>query len=168
MGHCNHSLPSSVYHSLHVEHSLSLLLDFLWPQATSLALLYHWMWKPSWSTTVLKNYMLQCPLSLICWTNLWIESVSGMDGAWRIFSPSTISFDLGKYTVITNSTNFMAGSENFLGYGPKSALTLLFGNEVFDGFAYVIHWKFAMVSLIVEPAQWLIQVLYKSFTLAKR
>ena len=63
MGHCNHSLPSSVYHSQHVEHSLSLLLDFSWPQTTSLALLYHSVWKASWSTAVLKNSMLQSPLS---------------------------------------------------------------------------------------------------------
>ena len=37
-------------------------------------------------------------------------------------------------------------------YGPQSGLTFL-ENEVFDGFAYVIHQDFAMVSLIVEPAQ---------------
>ena len=30
-------------------------------------------------------------------------------------------------------------------------------NDVFDGFASVIDLDFAMVSLIVEPAQWLIQ-----------
>ena len=30
-------------------------------------------------------------------------------------------------------------------------------NDVFDGFAYVIYWDFAMVSLIVELAQWLFQ-----------
>ena len=28
---------------------------------------------------------------------------------------------------------------------------------VFDGSAHTIHWAFAMVSLIVEPVQWLIQ-----------
>ena len=38
MGHCNDSLPTSVYHSLHVEHSLFLLLDFSWPETKSLAL----------------------------------------------------------------------------------------------------------------------------------
>ena len=30
-------------------------------------------------------------------------------------------------------------------------------NDVFVGSAYIIHWDFAMVSLNVEPAQWLIQ-----------
>ena len=113
MGHCNHSLPSSIYHSPHVEHSLSPLLDFSWPQTTSLALLYHWMWKASWSTAVLKNSILQSPLSLICRTNLWIESVSGMDGAWWMFSGSTISSDLG--TVIIDGTNFIAPWESSLG-----------------------------------------------------
>ena len=29
-------------------------------------------------------------------------------------------------------------------------------NEVFGDSAHVIHWDFAMVSLIVESAQWLI------------
>ena len=115
MGHYNHSLPSSVYHSPNVEHSLLLLLDFSWPQTTSLALLYHWVWKASWSTAVLKNFIQQSPLSLICQTNLWIESVSGMDGPWWMLSCSTISSDLSKYAVIIDGTNFMAASENFLG-----------------------------------------------------
>ena len=112
MGHCDHSLPSSIYHSPHTEHSLLPSLDFSWPQTTALTLLYHWMWKTSWSTTVLKNSILQSPLSLICRTNLWIKSVSGMDGAWWMLSGSTISSDLGKYTVIIDDTNFMAVSEN--------------------------------------------------------
>ena len=115
MGHCNHSLPSSAYYSLHVKHLLSFLLDFSWPQTTSLAFLYHWVWKASWSTAVLKNSMLQSPLSLICRTNLWIESVSGMDGAWWMLSRSTISSDVGTYTVIIDGTNFMAASENSFG-----------------------------------------------------
>ena len=114
MGRCNHSLPSSVYHSLHVEHSLLLLLDFSWPRAKSLAFLYRWVWKASWSTTVLKNSILQFPLSLIYGTNLWIESVSGMDCAWWMLSGSTISSNLGKYTVIIDDKNFMAASENSL------------------------------------------------------
>ena len=71
--------------------------------------------KASWSTTVLKNFILQTPLSLICQTNLWIESVSGMDGAWWMLSGSNISSDLGKYTIIIDSTSFMAASENSLG-----------------------------------------------------
>ena len=115
MEHCSHSLPSSIYHFSHVEHSLSPLLDFLWPQTTPLVLLYHWMWKTCWSTAVLKNSILQSSLSLICRTNLWTESVSGMDGAWWMLSGSTISSDLGKYTVIIDGTNFMAASEFFWG-----------------------------------------------------
>ena len=115
MEHCSHSLPSSIYHFSHVEHSLSPLLDFLWPQTTSLALLFHWMWKASWSTTVLKNSILQSHLSLICRANLWIKSVSRMDGAWWMLLGSTISSDLSKYTVITDDANFTAASENYLG-----------------------------------------------------
>ena len=114
MGHCNHSLPSSVYQYPHVEHLLSLLLDFSWPQTTSLALLYHLVWKASWSTAVLKNSILQFPLSLIFQTNLWIENISGMDGAWWMLSGSTISSNLGKWTIIIDSTNLMAVSENSL------------------------------------------------------
>ena len=115
MGHCNHSFPSSVYHSPHIEHSLSLLLDFLWPQTTSLAFLYHWEWKASWSTAVLKKFYTTIPLSLMCRTNLWIECVSGMDGAWWVLSGSTISSDLGKYAEIIDGKNFMAVSEKYLG-----------------------------------------------------
>ena len=126
MGHCNHSLPSSLYHSLHAEHSLSPFLDFSWPQTTSLALLYHWMWKASWSTAVLKKSLLQSPLSLICRKNLWIKSVLGIDGALWMLSGSTISSDLDKYTVMIYDTDFMAASENSLGVWPQSGLTLLF------------------------------------------
>ena len=115
MGHCNDSVPSSVYHSPNVEHSLFLLLDFSWPETKSLAFLYHWVWKASWSTTVLKYSILQSPLSLICWPNLWNESVSALDGAWWMLAGSTISSDVGKYTVITDGTNFMSASENYLG-----------------------------------------------------
>ena len=127
MGYCNHSLPPSVYHSPHVEHSLLLLLDFSWPQATSLALFFYWVWKASWSTAVLKNPILQSPLSLICLTNLWIESASGMYEAWWMLSGSTISSDLGKYMVIIDGANFMAASENLWVYAPQSGQTLLFG-----------------------------------------
>ena len=63
----------------------------------------------------LEKFILQSPLSLICRTNLWIKSVSGMDGAWWMLSGSTISSDLGKYTVIIDDTNLMAASENSLG-----------------------------------------------------
>ena len=127
MAHCNHSLLSSVYRSPNIEHSLLLLSDFSWPQITSPALLYHWVWKASWSTAVLKNSILRSPLLLICRTNLWIESVSGMDGAWWMLSGSTISSDLGKYTVIIDGANFMAAQKILWLYGPQSGLTLLFG-----------------------------------------
>ena len=157
MGHCNHSLPSSVYHSPHVEHSLSLLLHLLWPQTTSLAFLYHWVWKASWSTAVLKNSILQSPLSLICRTNLWIESVSEINGAWWTRSGSTISSDFGKYTVIIDGTNFVAASENSLCVDHNLACLYSSENDVFDGSTYAIHWAFVIVSLIVEQAQWLIE-----------
>ena len=157
MGHYNHSLPSSVYHSPNVEHLLLLLLDFSWPQTTSLALLYHWVWKASWSTAVLKNFILQSPLSLICRTNLWIESVSGMNGAWWMLSGSTISSDLGKYTVIIDGT-FHGSIRKFFGCMDHNLAWLYFSeNNVIDGSVYVIHWDFAMVWLIVESVQWLIQ-----------
>ena len=54
------------------------------------------------------------PLLLICQTNLWIQSVSGMDGAWGMLSESTNSSDLDKHTVIIGCTNFMAASGNSL------------------------------------------------------
>ena len=156
MGHCNHSLPASVFHSPHVEHSLSLLLNFSWPQTTSLAFLYHSVWKASWSTAVLKNSILQSPLSLICRTNLWIKSVSGMDGAWWMLSGSTISSDLGKYTVMIDDTNFMAASENSLG-----VCTTIWPNFTFQKMTFLMVPPLlsigTMVSLIVELALCLIQ-----------
>ena len=155
MGHCNDSVPSSVYHSPNVEHSLFLLLDFSWPETKSLAFLHHLVWKASWSTTVLKYSILQFPLSLICWPNLWNESVSGLDGAWWILAGSTISSDVGKYTVITDGTNFMSASENYLDH--NLAWLYFSENDIFHGSAYVIHWDFAMMFLIAEPGQWLIQ-----------
>ena len=102
MGDRNHSLPSFVYHSPLVEDSLSLLLDFSWPQTTSPTLLNHWVLTTSWSTAVLKDRMLQSPLSLISRTDLWITG-------------STISSDLGKYTGIIHGTNFMSPPESYLG-----------------------------------------------------
>ena len=37
MGYCDRSLPPFVCNSPHIEHSLSLLLDFSWPQTTRFA-----------------------------------------------------------------------------------------------------------------------------------
>ena len=74
-----------------------------------------WVWKASWSTAALKNAILQSPLSLICRTNLWMESVSGMNGAWWILSGSTISSDLAMYTVTIDGENFIVASEHSLG-----------------------------------------------------
>ena len=153
MGHCNHSLPSSIYHSPHVEHSLSPLLDFSWPQTTSLALLYHWMWKASWSTAVLKTFTLQSPLSLICQTNLWIKSVSGMDA-------SRLNYFIQFRQIHSNNRCHKShGSiRKFFGCMDHNLAWLYFSeNDIFDGFAFIIHWNVAIVSLIVEPAQWLIQ-----------
>ena len=157
MGHCNHSLPSSIYHSPHGKHSLSPLLDFSWSQTTSLALLYHWMWKTSWSTTVLKNSILQSPLSLICRANLWIKIVSGMDGAWWMLSGSTVSSDLGSYTVIIDDTNLMPASENSLGVSTTIWPDLTFWKITFWWVRLRHPLGLCMVSFIVEPAQWLIQ-----------
>ena len=108
--HCNHSLPSSVYHSPHVEHSLSLLLNFSWPETTSLV----------FCTTECERLpglpsswkFLYC--NLYChWS---VEQICGLkvfrgDGMWYI---SAISSDLGKFTVIIDSTNFMKASDNSL------------------------------------------------------
>ena len=147
---------SSVYHSPNVEHSLSLLLDFSLPQTTSLGFLYHWVWKTSWSTAILKNSILQSPPPLIYRTNLWIESVLGMDGAWWMLSDSTISSDLGKYTVIIDGTNFMAASKKSFGLWFTIWLDFTFWKMTFlMALPTPCIWNF--VPLIVEPAQWLIQ-----------
>ena len=56
-----------------------------------------------------------------------------------MLSVSTISSDLGKYAVIIDDTNFMAASENSLGVWTTIWSDYFLENEVFDGFAYVIH-----------------------------
>ena len=158
MGHCNHSLPSSIYHSPHVEHSLSPLLDFSWPQTTSLALLYHWMWKASWSTAVLKNSILQSPLSLICRTKFVDWKCFG-DG-WCLMHAFRLNYFIRSWQLHSNDRwhKFHGSVRKFLGCMDHKLAWLYFSeNDVFDGSAYVIHWDFAMVSLIVAPAQWPIQ-----------
>ena len=125
-GHCNHSLSSSVYHSPHAEHSLSLLLDFSRPETASIALLYHRVWKASWSTAVWKNSILQSSLSLICRRNLWIESISGMDGAFRFnyFIRSRQVHSNKRWHKLHGSIRkFFGCMDHFKVYG----LTLLFG-----------------------------------------
>ena len=71
-----------------------------------------------------------------------------------MLSGSSNSSNLGKYTVIIDGTNFMVASESSLGVRTTIWPGFTFSeNDVFDGFTYVIQWDFAMVSLIVEPAQ---------------
>ena len=71
-----------------------------------------------------------------------------------MLSGSTISSDLGKYTVIIDDTNLMAGSENSLG-----VWTTIWSDFTFQKMTFLIVSPmsfiedFAMVSLIVEPAQ---------------
>ena len=69
-----------------------------------------------------------------------------------MLSGSTVSSDLGKYTLIIDDANLMAASENSMGVW-TTIWPVFSENEVFDGFAYVIHWDFTMVCFIVEPAQ---------------
>ena len=140
MGHCNHTC-THIYHSSHVEHSLSLLLYFSWPQTTSLAFFYHWVWKAFWSTAVLKNSILQSPLSSICRKNLRIEFFSGMDGAWWMLSGWTISSDLGKYTEIIED-KFHGSIRKVFGCMDHNLVWLYFSeNGVFDSSAYLIHYR---------------------------
>ena len=150
MGHRNNSFPSSVCHSPHVEHSLWLLLDFSWPQTMSLAFLYNWVCKVSWSTAILKNSILQSPLPLTCRTNLWIECVSGMDGAWWMLSGSTIrlNYQLSGFIrfrlVYSNNRwhKFHGSIRKVFGCMDHNLAWLYFSeNGVFDGFAYVIHYR---------------------------
>ena len=84
-----------------------------------------------------------------------VEWVSGMDDVWWMLSGSTISSDLSEHTVIIDGTNFMAGSiRKFFGCMDHNLPWLYFSeNDGFDGCACIIHWDFALVSLIVEPAQ---------------
>ena len=72
-----------------------------------------------------------------------------------MLSSSTISSDIGKYTVIIDDTNFMTASENSLGVWATIWPDFLYfsKNDDFDCFAFILYCDFVMVSLIVEPAQ---------------
>ena len=53
---------------------------------------------------------------------------------------------------------FHSSIREFFGCMDDNLAWLYFSeNDIFDGSAYAIHWAFPMVSLIAEPAQWLIQ-----------
>ena len=110
MGHCNHSLPSSRW-TLAIAFIRLLvttrnITNFFVPLSVKGFLV---------DRRLEKFYTAIASASLICRTILWNESVLGMDRAWWMLPGSTISSDLGKYTVIIDDTNFMAASENSLG-----------------------------------------------------
>ena len=135
MGHCNHSLPSSIYHSPHVEHFLSLLLDFSWPQTTSLAFLYHWVGKASWSTAVLKNSILQSHLS-----NKFADWMCFGD-EWCLMDAFRLNYFIRFGQVRSNNRwhKFPGSIGKFIGgYGPQFCLTLLFRKWYFWWF-HLLH-----------------------------
>ena len=71
-----------------------------------------------------------------------------------MLSGSTISSDLGKYTVIIDDKNFMAPSKNSLGTWTTIWPDFSFRKMTFfDDSTYAIHWNFAIAFLIVEPAK---------------
>ena len=136
MGHCNHSLPSSIYHSPHVEHFLSLLLDFSWPQTTSLAFLYHWVWKASWSTAVLKNSILQSHLS-----NKFADWMCFGD-EWCLMDAFRLNYFIRFGQVHSNNRcpKFHDSIRKVFECMDHNLVWLYFSeNSVCDGSAYVIH-----------------------------
>ena len=151
MGHCNHSLPSSVYHSPHVEHLLSLLSDFSWSQTTSPDLLCERLpGLPKFYTAT---------SSVIDLSNKFVDWKCFGDG-WCLMDPFRLSYFIRSRQVNSNNRwhKFHGSIRKFFGCMDHNLAWLYFSeNDVFDGSAYAIHWAFAMVSLIVEPAQWLIQ-----------
>ena len=141
----------------HVEHSLSLLLDFSWPQATSLAFLYHWVW----------NFLIYCRFEKFYTAVSSVIDLPNKFGDWKCFGDGSCLMDAFRLNYFirfrqVQSNNrwhkFHGSIRKFFGCMDHNLAWLYFSeNDVFDGSAYVIHWDFAMVSLIVEPAQWLIQ-----------
>ena len=133
MGHCNHLLPTSVYHSPHVEHALSLLLDLLWPQATSPALQCHWVWKASWSTTVFNNSILQSLLITVDWKCFG-------DG-WCLMDAFRRNCFIRYRQAHSNNRwhKFHGSIRKFFGCMDHNLAWLYFSANVFAGSAYVIH-----------------------------
>ena len=69
-----------------------------------------------------------------------------------MLSDSTISSDLGKYTVIIDGTNFMASSKNYFGLWSTIWLDFTFWKMTFS-MALPTPYIWNFVSVIVEPAQ---------------
>ena len=147
MGHCNHSLPSFVYHSPHVEHSLSPFV----PLSVKCFLFYCHLEK--FYTAI---------SSVIDLSNKFVDWKCFRDG-WSLMDAFMLNYFIRFKQVRSNNRwhKFHGSIRKFFGCMEHNLAWLCFSeNDVFDGFAHVIYWDFAMVSLIVEPAQLLIQEHY--------
>ena len=140
----------------HVEHSLSLLLDFSWLQATSLAFLYHWVWNFLFYRHFEKFYTAIS--SVIDLSNKFVD--------WKCFGDGLCLIDAFRFNYFirfrqVHSNNrwhkFHGSIRKLFGCMDHNLAWLSFSaNDVLGGYTYVIHWDFAMVLLIVEPEQWII------------
>ena len=152
MGHCNHSLLSSIYHSPHIEH-------LYWTSRCHKQ--HHQLFctiecerlprlPPSWK-------ILYC--NLLChWS---VEQICGLkvfrDG-WCLMNTFRLNYFIRFWQIHSNNRwhKFHGRVRKLFEWIDQNLAWFYFSeNDVFDGSAYVIHWDLAMVSLIVEP--WLIQ-----------
>ena len=150
MGHCNHSLLSSIYHSPHFKHSLSPLLDFSW----------YWTITSSFVPLNVKGFLVYHRLEKFCTaissvidlSNKFVDQKGFTDG-WCLMDIIRLNYFIWFRQAHSNNRwhKFNGSIRKFLGCMDHKLAWLYFSEN------NVIHWDFAMVYLIVEPAQWLIQ-----------
>ena len=142
----------------HVEYLLSLLLDFSWPQKNITSFVV---------PLIAKGFLVYRRLEKFYTAISSVIDLSNKFMDWRCFGDRWClmnAFRVNCYIRFreAHSNNrwhkFHGSIWKFFGCIDHKLAWLYFSeNDVFDGSAYVIHWDFAIVSLIVELAQWLIQ-----------
>ena len=97
--------------------------------------------------------------SVIDLSNKFVDWKCFRDG-WCLMDAFRLNYFIWSRQVQSNNRwhKFHGSIRKLFGCMDHNLAWLYFSeNDVFDGSAYVIHWDFAMVFVIVEPAQWLIQ-----------
>ena len=99
--------------------------------------------------------MLYC--NLLChWSVEGICNWKFFEDGWYLMGASRLNYFVASRQVHSNNRwhKFHGNIRKFFGCMDYNLAWLYFSeNDVFDGPAYTIHWAFAIVSLIAEPAQ---------------
>ena len=134
--HCNHSLPSSAYHTLHVEHSLLLLLDFWWPHSNIISFVV---------SLSVKGFLVYCRLEKFYTVISSVIDLPNKFVDWKCFGDGLCLMDVFRLNYFirfrqVHSNNrwhkFHGSIRKFFGCMDHNLAWLYFSeNEVFDGSA---------------------------------